>query len=281
MNSMELAAARQRLGLTPDELAAELDIPPHAYRACEAGRAQLPRRTARTLAFLVAAEERRAALEASGLPSCEWIAEWDRRSPPDAATPAAMMHHLEEAQTHEAGCAVCQARDRFVRERFPDMPTPPLPGWMRLAAATVDWFDARPAWARPALFGAAALAGMTVVRALFMLPAAGSNPRVLLHALAAIVLAAVAGAIGGLVYAFAGRPLRRIPVVGPYLAGIVAVAGYMGAIVALMSLVSDEAMIGDDPVAMIFALTFTSVLFGCVVGHQWLREPRPAVRRTI
>jgi hypothetical protein len=36
-----------------------------------------------------------------------------------------------------------------------------------------------------------------------------------------VPVAAAGGAVGGLVYVYLGAPLRRVPVVGPYLAGIV------------------------------------------------------------
>jgi hypothetical protein len=280
MTSAELVAARQRLGLTPDQLAAELGIPPHAYRACEAGRAALPRRQAQVVAYRVAAVERDAALTASGLPECAWIAAWDRRAPAADARLEATVRHLEEARAHAAACPTCQAREQFVRERFPDMPAPPVPGWMRAAGVVGDWVRARPAWARPALVGAGTLAVMTFGRALLVLLAAGPNRRTLAMAVLAVPLAALAGAFGGLLYALAGRPLRGLPSVGPYLAGIVGVAGYMTAIVTLMSLLSDRPVMGDSLGASVLSAAFVSVLFGCVVGHQWLREREPAGRGT-
>ena len=278
MNSTELLTARQRLGLTPDQLAAELGIPPHAYRACEEGRATLPRHQAQMVTYRVAEAERDAALAASGLPECGWIADWDRRAPRADATPEATVRHLDEAQAHAGSCPTCQAREQFVRERFPEMPAPPVPGWVRVVGAAGDWLRARPAWARPALVGAAALAAMTLVRVLLLLLAAGPDRRVLFMAVVAVPLAAAAGAVGGLVYAVAGRPLRGIPGVGPYLAGIVTVAGYMTAILALLALLGEEGVVGEDLGSTVAGVAFVSVLFGCIVGHQWLRRGEPTGR---
>ena len=271
MKGSELAAARAQLGLTPEQLAAELGIPPHAYAACEAGGAELPRNLAEIVAYRAAAAERGAALAASGLPECEWIAQWDREAPDGGAKLATMQAYLERAREHTETCPVCQARDRFVAERFPEMPPPPMSTGMRAFDATMRWVEARPAWMRPALYGAAALALMTSVRAVFMLLGAFRQPRLALLAIGAIVAAAAAGAIGGLVYYFLGRPLRGIRGVGRYLAGIVAVAGYAGGIGAIMALSGEDILVGGvgESLAVAGALV---VLFGLVVGHMWFRE---------
>jgi hypothetical protein len=276
MTPAEIGDARRRLGLTPERMAVELGIPQHAYEACEEGSATLPRHQAQMLVYLVAAEERDAALAASGLPECSWIAEWDRRAPAADAKLDATVRHMEEAQAHVAECPTCKAREDFVREHFPDMPAPPAPTWIRVAGAANDWLQKRPAWMRPALVGAAALAAMTLVRVVFLLPSAASNPGALGTALLAVLLASGAGAVGGLVYALAGRPLRGVPVVGPYLAGIVAVAGYMTAIVTMMALSGEERVVDGGVGDGIATVAIVSVLFGCVVGHQWLRPERPA-----
>ncbi|MDF1505860.1 hypothetical protein PYV61_23105, partial [Roseisolibacter sp. H3M3-2] len=80
MTGAELAAARARLGLTPDAMAAELRVPPHAYAACEAGRATLTRGPRERLVWRLSVVARQAALAASGLPECAWVAAWDART---------------------------------------------------------------------------------------------------------------------------------------------------------------------------------------------------------
>jgi DNA-binding XRE family transcriptional regulator len=220
MTASELVAARQRLGLTRDQLAAELGIPPHAYRACEEGRATLPRRERQMLARLVAS----------------------------------------------------RAREPFVRERFPDMPEPPLPTGMRLVARAGDWLGERPAWMRPSLVGAALVAALVALRVVLALPTVARTPGALGAALATVPLAALAGAAGGLVYTLLGRPLLRVPVAGPYLAGTATVAGCLLA-VAAMTWVSGEPLLDGVPSGRdATAFAIISVVLGVVLGWTLLRR---------
>jgi hypothetical protein len=267
ITSSELATARTRLGLTTDQFAAELGLPPHAYAACEAGTARLPKFQAQMVAFRIAALDRHEALASSGLPTCPWIEDWAREEPPIDAKAERQLAHVQRGETHAKACATCQAREQFVRERFPEMPKPPVAGWMRIVGGAVSWIEARPEWMRPAFYGAAILAAMTSLRAVFVLLGAVRQPRLALMALGAVALAAVAGAGGGLVYALVGRPARRVPVVGPYLAGTIAVAGYLGCVLSLMALTGAD----DTGVDDLWVFAFAAVLFGVFVGHKWLR----------
>lgn len=267
MNGPALAAARTRLDRTPEQLAAELGIPPHAYAACEAGRASLSRRHVDLLTYQLAMLDREEALAASALPPCGWMERWGAEMPESRS---ALQAHVARAEAHAADCGTCRARDAFVAERFPVMPPPPMPRWARALNAFGAWVDARPEWLRPALWGAAILAAMTSIRVLIMLPSAAREPRLLL-VLAALGAAAAAGAFGGLVYALLGRPLRRVPVVGPYLAGAVAVAGYMVAGLVILSLRDEPGTrdVGADATVVLVV----SLLVGAFIGHRWLRPP--------
>ncbi|MGZ8493116.1 MAG: hypothetical protein ACXWZS_13030 [Gemmatirosa sp.] len=270
MNGPALVAARTRLDLTPDQLAAELGIPPHAYAACEAGRASLPSRHAEQLAFRLGALDRQEALAASGLPACEWMERWGAALPPSGA---ALDAHVARAESHAATSGAGRARDAFIDERFPPLEPPSLPRWARALNAYGGWVAASPDWLRPAIWGATALGAMTAIRVLFALPVAMREPHVLLAALGALLAAMAVGAFGGLVYALLGRPLRALRVVGPYLAGMVGVAGYMLAGLVLVSLTDDEP---HDPVTMATTLLVVSLLLGAFVGHRWLRAPAGA-----
>ncbi len=187
---------------------------------------------------------------------------------------AALDAHVARARAHAADCAACGARDAFLAERFPTMPPMPMPRFARALQGGMTWVEARPAWLRPAILGAAALAALTAIRVVIVLPSALREPRLLLAALGALLAASAAGAFGGLVYALLGRPLRRVPVVGPYLAGMVAVAGYLLAILGIVA-------IGDrdtprDLVSDGIFLVGLSALLGAFVGHRWFRAPLPA-----
>jgi DNA-binding XRE family transcriptional regulator len=270
MNGPALVEARTRLARTPDQMAAELGIPPHAYAACEAGRATLPRRHAEQLAFRLGAIDREEALAASGLPACTWMERWGAELP---ASRAALDAHVARAESHASTCTTCRARDAFIAERFPPLEAPSLPGWARALNAFGGWVEARPDWLRPAIWGASALVALTMLRVLFALPLAVREPRVLLVALGALLASAAIGTFGGLVYALLGRPLRPLPVVGPYLAGIVGVGGYLLAGLALVSLTDDAPR---DPASLTTILLVVSLLLGAFVGHRWLRAPAGA-----
>ena len=269
MNGPALVAARQRLGLTTDQLAAELGIPPHAYRACEEGRAALPRRGAGHLAFRLAAVERADALHDSGLPECAWMAGWDAETPDE---PTALTEHLQRGEAHAEGCGVCQARERFVRDRFPAMPAYPQPAWVRVLGVVHARVESLPVWLRPAAWSALLLAALVSLRVLLVLPVAASRPALLLSALGAVLAASAAGAIGGLAYGLLGRPLRRVPIAGPYLAGTVAVLGYMLAILALIFVLDERRAPSVSADTIVFALGLAIVL-GSVLGHRLFRTP--------
>jgi hypothetical protein len=176
----------------------------------------------------------------------------------------------ERLQQHLSSCAACQARERFIQERFPNMPEAPMPLWLRVLGQIAQRVDALPSWLRPAIWGALALMAMTSVRVLFMLLAIARAPRTLLLALGAVLLAGLGGAMGGLVYSFVGRPLRRVPVAGPYLAGIVSVAGYLLSIGVLLGVAGEEDFTSEPGVTLV-AFTLFSVVFGCILGHQAFR----------
>lgn len=272
MTAAELTAARERLGLSAHELAWELGLHRDVYAAYEDGREKLSKKQTRLIAFLLAAAEREAALEQSGLPTCTWVEQWQREEPPLDAKLESQVAHMERAEAHRRTCDVCQARERFVKERFPEMPELPAPAWARAVGTLTRWVEGRPEWMRPAIYGAAVLAVMTSIRAVLVLLGGAREPRLLVMALGAIVAASLAGAGGGLVYSVIGRPARRLPVIGPYLAGIIAVAGYMGCILALLA-VSGE---GDGSTgrtgSSLLAFAVVSIFFGLIVGHQLFRR---------
>jgi Mn2+/Fe2+ NRAMP family transporter len=91
-----------------------------------------------------------------------------------------------------------------------------------------------------------------------------------LQALGVVLLASGAGAVGGLTYSLTRPTLERLGWPGDYLAGIVCVAAYFGAIAAVAPLFG-EPIIDDLPGLVIFA--FCAVLFGILVG-KFIQEAR-------
>jgi hypothetical protein len=122
----------------------------------------------------------------------------------------------------------------------------------------------------PPLFGAAALFLVVAFRMLLHLLSIIHSP--LLRAQAPIVLAAVTGAgfLGGAIYVILGRPARRVPMIGPYLAGVITIAAYMGAVLLASPFISAEPLVKQRSDLVIFAIV--TVFFGLIAGHSWFRE---------
>jgi transcriptional regulator with XRE-family HTH domain len=141
MTPEEFRAARERLGLSDDALAAELGVTPHVVRAWSEGRATITRRHAQTILWRAAWAEREAAFAASGPPACPWMERNATETPQRLEDFHRYHKRLEEHSVH---CEICQARERFSREldeRLGPMPDPPSPGWMR----AFEWLERLPA----------------------------------------------------------------------------------------------------------------------------------------
>ena|SRR6266852_1845936 len=83
-----------------------------------------------------------------------------------------------------------------------------------------------PPWLRPAFFGASALFLVVGLRMLFVIPVILKQHKAGEFALG-LLAATSAGAIGGFGYTLLGAPSRRIPIIGPYVAGVISVGAYM------------------------------------------------------
>src|SRR5262245_14736047 len=115
MKGTDLAAARQRLGLTVEELAAVAGVTPECITAWEAS--EVPAADAlqldRRLWFL----EMNKTLSECPLPECEWTAWWAAQ--PKTGT---TVEGDEVVHKHMEGCPVCQARMKYIQERLRPMP---------------------------------------------------------------------------------------------------------------------------------------------------------------
>lgn len=277
ITASELEAARTRLGLSEKEFASELGMPVDWYVDFEAGRSKLPKKEAEWVAYRLACAERDDALAKSGLPTCQWIEQWRREQPPASAKLEKRVAYYESGEAHAKACPTCLAREQFVKEHFPNMPQPPVSGWMRALRATATWIAARPEWSRPAFYGAIILAAMTLIRLPILLVRGVRQPNLLLTALGIVLAASLAGAGGGLVYSFIGRPARRVPVVGPFLAGIVAVAGYLACIIGIVRLAGAKDILGSgNSTTSIIAFCVGTVVFGLIVGYIAFRPKKLA-----
>lgn len=205
MTPAELDQARTRLGLTSDTLAADLGLPPAVVAAWEDGRDAIPSHIAMDLRWRSAIAERRAALEASGLPECAWLRTMDARPEPKRMSDRAA--RLEEIAAHEDVCPVCLARDQYIADHFPPMPPRPVSAPMRALGWIFRQGDRLPRWAQPAVPTALAFGGYTVLRIFFMLPRMAAHPSLMLTAVAGLVISMTLGATLGALYGLfrAGR----------------------------------------------------------------------------
>ena len=264
MTAAEFAAARKAIGWTHDEVAAELGITPAVVRGWAAGTVPVPRRFAKQLAWEAAIAERRAALQASGLPECGWMNTHLEGIPADAD---GLERHQRATQAHAANCEVCRARERYETEHLGPLPPPPLPAWMYM----FRWIDRVPQGARPAVVGAALLAAVVLVRVLLSPPALLAAQGGLVEVVLAIGTAAGAGAAGGLAYSLTRPSLRKLGRVGAYLTGIVCVLAYTGALAIAAPVAFGERIVDGRADLVIFGVV--SLVFGLMIGHAWFREP--------
>ena len=127
-----------------------------------------------------------------------------------------------------------------------------------------------PPWLRPAYFGAVALFFIVGVRMLFAIPLIVRQHKLGEFALG-LAAATAAGAVGGFGYTFLGAPARRIPYVGPYVAGLVTIGAYMLALLVAAPFISkDEPLVSDKSDAIVFACV--TVFFGLLAGYFWFRK---------
>jgi hypothetical protein len=144
-----------------------------------------------------------------------------------------------------------------------------------------DWFERIPRWLRPAVGGAVVILALTAARVLLSLPAFLERPAAREDAIRLLVGAPMLGIAAGLAYTLLGAPLRRIPDIGPYLAGTVTAAAYFGAFLGFVVLTGEEADSGSW-----FAATVCTLVFGPTFGHHFLRDdpvvlrPNVALQRT-
>jgi hypothetical protein len=157
-----------------------------------------------------------------------------------------------------------------------------MPGGLDRQAERFDkWVASRPDWARPPIYGALIVPAIVVFKITKLWPllallliigfARGGlgDPRALLVAAGILILAMCGGAVGGLAYSLLGRPLRRVPGIGRYLAGLVSVAPYVALIIPGIRLKEGKSLWGPIGSAELFAFWVCTVLFGLTIGHVW------------
>jgi len=141
---------------------------------------------------------------------------------------------------------------------------------------------ALPNWLQPAavgavlLFGAVAPGMLAAVPFLFLFRVDFTISAYLVLASESALAAVSSGAIGGLAYSLIGRPLRRVPVVGRYLAGIVCVAAYLAPLMLCAGrLWGDDAEVDFHETSQVVIWLGVVLIYGVIMGHTWFK-PIPA-----
>ncbi len=209
MTGAEAKLARDALGLTQEEMAASFGMTPNVVAGWEDGRVNVPRSVAAMLQWTAAGIERRNALAASGLATCDWVQAFENE--PDPAGAERRAEREARLDAHMQSCEVCKARVVYIAERFPPMPRPPVTGWLAIALPIYERIQRLPQWAQPPAIGAAACLAYSVIKLVFLLPRLGAmGVKGVLVVVGGFAASAALGVVGGLVYV-AYRRFRRPP----------------------------------------------------------------------
>jgi transcriptional regulator with XRE-family HTH domain len=151
----ELIATRLRLGLTPDAMAAELNLTPAVVNAWERGRIKPAGRVVQWLTWRAGMLDRDAALAASGLPECAELHALRARSSTEDESPRERRARMDAVLAHLGQCPACIARRHYIEERFPPMPRPPMATSVRILVWVFDRMTRTRAWVRKRFAGGA------------------------------------------------------------------------------------------------------------------------------
>ena len=206
-------------------------------------------------------ERRQRVVDEAGLSRCEWLAARKTVSAQPGA--GALMRLANEVKAHSATCPTCKARNEYARANFGPMPARPRPPEGPRGFVL-------PAWSRPPVFGATAIGAIVALRVI----GASLGPRGMPIGigLAAIGFGMACGAAGGLVLSATRPALRKLGALGDYLSGVVAMGGYIGAALLMLSALGSKPVIKNGSDAVIFAVIIVG--FGLLGAHSWRRKNR-------
>jgi len=269
VTGIELAERRSRLGLSIDQLAADLDKHVDEVRRWETVTGNLPGGMVRELEWYLANAERHHAIERAGIPPCPWAEAKAREI--DPKRPEHVERVIAELEAHHTTCDICQRRAGFVAT-LPPLPPPPMSASVRAILAISKGIRRLPKWLRPAATGAVIVGGFTLVRAaIVLLVSRGANAgQTLLVVLEAVGAGAYGGAVGGFAYALVKKPAGHLGKAGPYVIGIVCMYAYLLAFgVPLTVFTNDDTF--RTPSGWVIGAVIGTVV-GLFIGHSWFRQ---------
>ncbi len=264
MTALEATEARAQLGLTTEQLAADLGVTEREVLAWEAGEVTLPKGLARRLAWNAAVAQRKAALERSGLPVGPWVAELNAAPPPKS--PKESQARFAAMRKHGAECAICKARGEWATKNLPPLPEPPLPAWITLLNMLQKAISRLPAWLRPAAWGGILAGALVLTRAVIGALTYGLSVQLLVTVGETIGVGVYGGAVGGLAYTLVRRATRRLGRFGDYVTGVVCVWAFFAAFAAPLALFTSDPDFRSPVVWWIGAIV--GVVFGVIIGRN-------------
>ena len=273
-------AARETLGLSHDQLAAELSLTPAIIQAWEDGRVRATGRSAQLLEWRAAVITHDSAMAASGLPVCQTaqalLTNIDDAAPELNQSGKALEHSVKTfeqtakaLEQHAATCSTCQARKEFALT-LPPMPDFPLDSGGGILTKVFTRIGQLPAWLRPAAWGALLVGGMVLVRVAFTMLARGPSWKLLGMAAGAFLIGGYLGAVGGFVYHRVRPRTRGWGRIGDYVTGVACVWGYAVALLLPLALFSRDPEFREP--GMWISMAGVGLLAGSLVGHFWFRE---------
>lgn len=260
MDRFDLRTARHQLSLSHEQVAERASLPVHAVASFERGE-RIRRAHRKQIDWALWSFERDQILAQSGLAPCNVVKELA-----DSARDGQGMKRLV---SHVETCDLCTARSRHLQGRIRKQPT-----GGGLLAQVLAYLGALQGWQQAACAGALMLVGMggVGVPVLLLLSLLRLDVRYALGALALLVVLALSGGVGGVVY-YGVRPLRAYGLTGHVASGVLTVCGYGLAVVLLFA--AGAAITGEDPWGpesggMVLSPAFWIIFacFGIVFGWQ-------------
>lgn len=219
----DVQATRRLLDLTPEQLAAELDVTPAVIHAWEQGKASPSRHHLRLLEWHRAVHERRQLMHAKGLAACSTARQLFENL---MKAPRAGTREQQALDEHEATCPACIATAAF-EKTLPPLPDYPLGPLHRAFVGVSERVGRLPPWARPAAWGAIFIGALVFLRAFALTLLGNFDWRVLVAVPLAVLFGAYLGAVGGIAYHFVRPRTRSFGRWGDYLTGIACAGGYL------------------------------------------------------
>lgn len=268
----EVRALREQLGHSVDHFAATLGVGPGEVRGWEAGTLRIPRTEGAWMRRMLASEARERAAAQAGVTDCAWIVARERAFLVEREKEGirAVQRMREEVARHARDCPDCLRVREWLATQPPLPPPPGAPGVRGWIAGFVEWTRTLPAPLRPPVCGAALGGVLMVIRAALLLLLKVRTAVVLGGLPLALAVGMALGALGGVAWMLAHRPLRRLGKAAPYLTGVVV------AVVCTLAFLAPRTLGGlARPASDWLILLLVAVLGGLLLGHALLRHLDP------